>query len=571
DTRVLSTEAFLKKTRATLALAAILLSIVAANAQEQTEIPKLVETVDVRVINVDVVVTDRKGNPINGLQMDDFEVYENRRPQKVTNFYEVRATEAPTPVEPAAAAPAPAAPRVETEEIPPHLRRRVIFYVDNLSMAPFNRNRVFQQMKVFAKDALRPGDEAMIVTWNRSMKIRVPFTNDAKLIEQQLDAIAGESALGIQTISERRSLESRIRDTNNYNEAIAIARQYSQSVEHDLRQSVSAINGLISMFAGLEGKKILVLTTEGFPIQPGREMFMFIEEMRREKQEWQASTSGSLESLSFESSRLIESIARGANANGITMYTLHAGGLAGGSEMSAENSQPIPYSVTQAALQNSTDSLHLMAEMTGGLAIVGTNNFKDGFKKIGRDLQSYYSLGYRSGTERVDRQRQVEVRVKNRNYVVRSRRSFVEKSVPTEMSDRVIANLFYPTSTNDLKITVTTGLPVRQEDGNFQIPVDVHIPMESLTFLPQGEMMLGGFSVFVAAANKAGDMSDVSRRSQQVRLKPDEMPTIKGKHYTYQLELLVEKGPNKISVGVIDEIANLTGFDRREVLAADLR
>lgn len=548
---------------------AAILSTFAAIAQDQeaTQLPKLVETVDVRVINIDVVVTDKKGNPINGLSMDDFEVIENGRPQKITNFYEVIAKEAPAPAEPTATA-APAAPR---QEVPQHLRRRIIFYIDNLSMAPFNRNRVFAQMKTFAQEILRPGDEAMIVTWNRSMKIRTPFTNDAKVIQQTLDAIAGESALGLQTISERRSTESRIRDARSYSEALGLARQYAQSMEHDLRQSVSALNGLMAMFAGLDGKKILVLTTEGFPIQPGREMFQYIEEIRREKPDWQASGSGSLESMQFDSARLIESIGRSANANGITVYSLHAGGLTGGSEMSAENSQPIPYAVTHAALTNSTDSLHLMANMTGGLAIVGTNNFKKGFGDISRDLQSYYSIGYRAGTERVDRQRRVEVRVKNKNYVVRSRRTFVEKSIPTEMSDRVIANLFYPTSTNDLKITVTTGMPKRMEDGNFQVPVEIHVPMESLTFLPQGEMMLGGFSVYVAAANKAGDMSDVNHRSQHVRIKPDEVEKIKGKHFTYAMDLILEKGSNKISVGVIDEIANITGFDRREVLAADLR
>jgi hypothetical protein len=37
------------------------------------------------------------------------------------------------------------------------------------------------------------------------------------------------------------------------------------------------------------------------------------------------------------------------------------------------------------------------------------------------------------------------------------------------------------------------------------------------------------------------------------------------------MTLIVEKGRNKVSVGVVDEVGNMTGFDRREVLAADLR
>lgn len=538
----------------------------AAAAQEQTEIPKLIETIDVRVINVDVVVTDRKGNPVRGLKKDDFTILENGRPKEITNFYEVRSAEMVPATPPPVAAPAPA-----REERPVHLRRRVIFFIDNLSLAPFNRNRVFKSMKEFAEQILRPGDEAMIATWNRSMKVRLPFTSDAKQIQQTLDAIAGESALGTQYMSERKSAESRIRDANRYEDAIMTARSYAQSIEHDLRQTVSAISGLMSTLAGLEGKKVMVITSEGFPIQPGREMFHFIEDVRREKTNWQGYGSSLLESMSFDSASLIQSVARAANANNITLYTLHAGGLAGMNEGSAEYSQPVSYSVSQAALTNSTESLQLMADMTGGLATIGTNNFASAFDRINRDLDAYYSLGYRSGTERVDRQRNVQVRVNNKNYLVRSRRTFVEKSIPTEMTDRVIANLFYPASSNDLRIVITTGQPTMVERDRFRVPLEIRIPMDNLTLLQQGEIMAGGFSVYVVVANTLGDMSDVARQTQALRVPPSDMERAKGKYYTYSVDMLMEKGRNRISVGVIDDVSNLTGFDRQDVLAADLR
>src|SRR5687768_18484883 len=109
------------------------------------------------------------------------------------------------------------------------MKRRIIFYIDNLSLAPFNRNRVFAQMKEFLKTAMRPGDEAMIATYNRSMKVRVPFTRDAKQIESMLDIIAGESGLGVAHTSERRTTEDRIRESSTYGEAVATARSYASS------------------------------------------------------------------------------------------------------------------------------------------------------------------------------------------------------------------------------------------------------------------------------------------------------------------------------------------------------
>ncbi len=560
-------------------LAAVIFSataLVAQQPQQQpqpAEIPRLTESIDIRVINVDVVVTDKKGNPVRNLAKDEFELYENGVPKPISNFYEVEGSKprnvvnAPAPGAQAQPAPAPApAPR---EETPENLRRRVIFYIDNLSLQPFNRNRVFKAMKAFAQEILRPGDEAMIATFNRSMKIRVPFTRDATQIQQTLDVIAGESALGLSNRSEARDVQKRIQDSTSYDDAVASARSYAESVNHDLRQSVESLNALMSTLAGVEGKKILVLTTEGFQMQPGREMFYMIDEVGREKG-WAAGGT-MLEGMSFDAASQIQTVAKTANANGITLYAIHAGGLGAMNEgMTAENDRATPHVVTQTAISNSTESLQLMADMTGGLASINTNNYTKAFHDIASDLDSYYSLGYRAGTERVDRQRSLEVRVRNRNYIVRARQTFVEKSTFAEMSDRVVANLLYNTKSNDLHIVVITGTP-KASDDLFRVPVEIHIPMESLTLLPQGESYMGGFSVYVAVANKEGDMSDVARQSHQIRVPQSDIKNVNGKYYTYSLDLLMEPGPNRISVGVIDEVSSTTGFDRQQVVARDLR
>jgi len=541
-----------------------------------TEIPRLVESIDVRVINIDVVVTDRKGKPITGLKQDDFELLENGLLKPITNFYEVESPRVALPA-PATttATPAPAPlPVRRAEEIPDTQKRRIIFFIDNLSLHPFNRNRVFKEMKEFAKTTMRPGDEAMIATYNRSLKVRVPFTRDVTVIQSTLDSIAGESALGISARSERTDTENRIRDAQTYDDAVAYARSYSQSIEHDLRQSVSSLNGLLSTLAGVEGKKILVLTSEGFPMQPGREMFYFIDEVGKEKN-W-SGTSSMLEAMSFDGHAQIESVAKTANANGITVYAIHAAGLDAGNENSAERSQPTPYTVSQAAMSNTTESMQLMADMTGGLASIRTNNFKNAFTHIAQDLDTYYSLGYRAGTERVDRQRAIQVRLKNRNrnYIVRSRQTFVEKSTYAEMSDRVVANALYPSKANDMKILTRIGTPVATADDTdlFRVPVEIQIPMESLTLVPQGEEIYsGGFDIYVVVANKDGDLSDVARKTHQIHVQKIDMPKTKGKYYTYSVDLIMEKGLNKISVGVADAISNTTGFARDQVIAKDLR
>ena len=527
----------------------------------------LVEQIEVRIIDVDVVVQDRRGNFVPGLKKDDFEILENGVPKAISNFYEVEGNRARNVIADEVGGkvttPAPAA--APTEE----MKRRVIFYVDNLSLNPFNRNRVFKQMKDFVKTALRPGDEAMIATYNRSMKVRVPFTRDLAQIESIIDSLAKESGLGVAARSEMKTTQDRIRDASSYEEAISTARTYASSVEHDLRQGVASLNALMSTLAGVEGKKILVLTSEGFPIQPGRDMFAFIEDIAREKG-WSNIGGTQLEGMIFNSTSLIQSVAKTANANDITLYTVHAAGLMGGDEMSAENARPTAANVSHAAAMNTTESMQMMASMTGGLASVNTNNFALAFEKIQKDLDSYYSLGYRAGTERVDRQRYLTVRLKDRSkgYRVRSRQTFVEKSVYSEMSDRVVASLLYRVKDNDLGILARVGQPLPVEDGFFRVAVDIQIPMKSLTLLPQGDAEhVGGFDVYVVVGNKDNDLSDVARKSHQVRVPSADMKVIEGKYYSYTLELIIEPGLNKISLGVVDQVSNVSGFAREQIIA----
>lgn len=536
-------------------------------AAAEPELPALSENIDVRVIDFDVVVTDKRGNFVPGLTKDDFEVLENGVPKPLSNFYEI------TGGTPKAVVAGEVSGRVEKPAAPPpvaneEMKRRIIIYIDNLSLAPFNRNRVFTQMKEFLKTAMRPGDEAMVATYNRSMKVRVPFTRDAQQVSQILDAIASESGLGVANRSERKSFEDRIRDASSYEDAIASARTYASSVEHDLRQGVASINALMSTLAGVEGKKILVLTSEGFPMQPGREMFAYIDDVGREKN-WNGMSSSTFEGMHYDGTSLIQSVAKTANANDITLYTIHAAGLAGNSDMSAENARPTSAMVSHASETNTTESMQMMAQMTGGISSTNTNNFADAFKHIQSDLESYYSLGYRAGTERVDRQRYLQVRLKNRKDLrVRSRQTFVEKSVQAEMADRVIANLLYRVKDNDLGILARVGQPVPVEDGLFRVAIDIQIPMLSLTLLPQGEeQSVGGFDVYIVVGNKDNDMSDVAQKSHQVRVSKENMSKLAGKFYTYTLELLIERGLNRISLGVVDQISNTSGFTREQIIA----
>ncbi|MGB6366533.1 MAG: hypothetical protein WBG93_06860, partial [Thermoanaerobaculia bacterium] len=128
-------------------------------AQEATDLGQddmYFETVEVTVVNVDVHVTDKKGNPIKGLTKEDFEVFENGRPVVISNFSVIedgRSQTAPAPSKPndrAAQGPAPpVAPQPEIFTVPEDQRLHLVIYVDNFNIRPFNRNRVFRRLREF--------------------------------------------------------------------------------------------------------------------------------------------------------------------------------------------------------------------------------------------------------------------------------------------------------------------------------------------------------------------------------------------------------------------------------------
>src|SRR5690349_19191141 len=119
---------------------------------------QLVETIEVRVTNVDVVVTDSKGNPVAGLTKDDFELRENGQLQTITNFYEIGGAQLASA--PAGAAATAAAATEPPPQPPVEMRqRRIVVFLDQYSMHPFRRNEVAKAVRDALDKLMREGDD----------------------------------------------------------------------------------------------------------------------------------------------------------------------------------------------------------------------------------------------------------------------------------------------------------------------------------------------------------------------------------------------------------------------------
>ncbi len=76
-------------------------------------------------------------------------------------------------------------------------------------------------------------------------------------------------------------------------------------------------------------------------------------------------------------------------------------------------------------LANRVSSLRTLAESTDGIAVVNTNDFAGGARRIVNDLSTYYLIGYQSTNTKLDgRWRAITVRVKTPGIQVRARKGY---------------------------------------------------------------------------------------------------------------------------------------------------
>jgi VWFA-related protein len=87
----------------------------------------------------------------------------------------------------------------------------------------------------------------------------------------------------------------------------------------------------------------------------------------------------------------------------------------------------------QGLLAARAQNLKTMAEETGGVAVVGTNDLAGGLRHIADDLSAYYLLGYYSTNTKLDgRLRTIDVRMKQPGLTVHARRSYRASATPDD-------------------------------------------------------------------------------------------------------------------------------------------
>lgn len=536
----------------------LILDPVPAPAQE---IPSLGEMIDVSIVNLEVFVTDRKGNRIRGLTADDFEVIENGVRKPLSNFAEYAAG--------VSTEPGPAETVVRSPLRSARQKRNVILFVDRFYLEPRQTKPLFAALRDLIRTTIAPGDSLMVVSWNRLLVMRLPLTQDMASAEEILAKIEKESVLRrrdfIPPIEEEREwlanaaafAEERGFEIDSAEMLPLSGMEAATRARLQMRAKIRAINGLMQSVSGLEGRKALILVSHRFSRIAGREYLMAPGAM--------AGPRGRNDIL-FDMQEEISSVIRTANANGVTIYPLYPAGLGYDGGVSAERSRSSSGGAYQnLLLDNENEALTKVAHDTGGISEWGAEAIAKMLPRIREDFDSYYSMAYRIASTGSDRARSVTVKTRNGDYVVRSRTGYVEKSIKTRMSDRVLATLLRGAEGATIDLEVLVGQIREVGRKRYTIPLTVRIPLRSLMTLPQEREHAGAFSVFVGWANVLGEMGPVTEQRRAFRLTDEEKEGAAIGYHTHELEIAADGLTEKIAIGVLDEVSLEYGLARIEL------
>ena len=568
----------------------------AAQAQQEPAAETFGETIDVRVVNVDVWVTDRDGNPVTGLAADDFEVRENDRPVELSNFFEFTDGLDASAREREASAFRDRRPRqsdldrfIPAEAPPPEHRLSLMVYIDNNNLTPTDRNRLLPFLRNFLSVQLSPYDRAMLAVYDQGrFEVALPFTTEAWRVAEATHEVTRVIGGRDRTESQRLDILREIDDDwVRYNAVVDLIRGFATAVRSEVDASIVNLENAIRTMAGLPGRKAILYISNGLPMRPAEDLFRALEERFADTRgRWRGAPRGpfpdanpasdarsidaanaSLEAFNYDLSRRFDELASLANANGVTFHSV----AAAGARISGMNTADLRFSnsieFTRAA--NLEEPLLRLADRTGGRAIVNTRNFAGGLDRIASDLQNRYSLGYspthleRGNTHRIEVELTDEAKRRYRGRLtLRHRDSYVDKPASARMADLTLAALSMGEAANPMGVRIApvrgTGSQVELENGDIQSRMLVAIPIGPLTLAPAGGGHEARVRLWVQVIDGEGRVSEVTEHPVPVLVQEGEIEGARELSWPFAVDVVTAPGPHRVAVGVRDDLAATT-------------
>src|SRR4051812_12285282 len=479
------------------ALAAVTLLFAATAVTAQVS-----ESIDVRIVNVDVTVTS-KGAPVRGLTRDDFEIFEDGHPQKITNFYSV--AEPARAAAPVAANAVSAAPVAASEPEPdPRFRRKVLVLVDNRHTTRHQRDIALRELEAMINDRFHGEYDWSIGVIGRGITLILPLSSDKKAIHEALEIIrrSGTRQEGASTFaSTGDSAEHPIADEptgwsvfdRDYNEKInkAAAMDTGEQVIA-AKFTVPAYLDAVRGFASTSGRKIVLLMTG----DPGLNDQIFAPTFPAGGESLGGRLSGPSVATTADDLKTLDglrkSIVREANASDVSFYIWNVEGL-------------VPLGDVGISSQSMTDTsaVFWLANQTGGRLVTG-NDPAAAVHEFDTASSTFYSLGYAPTHPDDGKYHSISVRLKQKgDYSLEYRTGYSGTPAAAQLARAMTSPTAAAMQASALPVTMSLG-SAEGAGSEVTVPIAVKVPFRSLQFLPGKRGVAANVVVYVSVFNDRG-------------------------------------------------------------------
>jgi VWFA-related protein len=534
------------RARFAAAILAGVLAAVAVEGQQPAPSPGPSFRVEVNYVEVDAAVTDAQGNPVTNLTAADFEVLEDGRPQKVTNFSLVHLA-IERAVRPLFAA-QPIEADVQTNE---QTEGRIYLIVlDDLHVEPSRNLRVKTAVRRFLEQNFGTNDLAAIAYTSGRANDAQEFTNNTRLLLRAVDRFTGRK-LPSSTVEQLAGLKSNPDGIG----MVAGTDAFKEERPFRARNVMNTVRTLADFMGGVRGRrKAMILVSEGVDY----DIF--------------AATGLDGSTASVVISDTHDAIAAATRGN-VVIYGVDPRGLASGTEdligVSSILSDPDPEKSlgTQSIMgeqSRSQDSLRVLASATGGFAAVNRNDLNTAFDRIVSENSSYYLLGfYPANDRRNGRFRKLEVRVKRPGLHVRSRSGYYEPRGRAPNTPARPATAVAPAIADALGSPIPiAGVPVKVFAAAFKgaapnasVAITIELDVNRLDFVEKEGTFNERLEVAYAALDVNGKVFPGSTHTVNLAMKPDTFARVKARGFRVLTKMDLPPGRYQLRVAA----GNATG------------
>ncbi len=371
----------------------------------------------VNLVRTDVIVRDENGQFISDLTKEDFEVFEDDVRQELASLVLVHGgrvfnLEAPPPPPSQEGIILPA--RRPTSDT---AGRVFVIFVDDLHLGFRNTGRLRSVFKKIANTLIHEGDMFGVVSSGPS-RLAIDLTYDKRRLDEAVKKVTGNGLRPSDILDMPHGPSGPPEISYRVRVAFATAIEIIRKLEalNDRRKSFIYLSNGYDFNPFFQAR---MGSNSG--VSSGRGPFA---SSLLEDYEWSQENDEMFQGIQFadaDLARVMVDLTRAANRANTTFYTIDPRGLAGGPEIDEqiEPSQWLDY------LRKSQDSLRVIAEGTGGIAVVNQNDFDAALKRIDAETSDYYMLGYyTTNPDPTKKNRKLEIKTHREGADVWSRRAY---------------------------------------------------------------------------------------------------------------------------------------------------